>query len=264
MLLQGSHQPYVADLAEAFESEGHDRIGALTDASRVEPRYRPLYAAIVSARLQARKALLDIQDYSPLSPTYYVVLPCVTINRVERDTEIVCGMYQVDGRSGGNEAIYCGLGDRPEDYATTIRNRRFQVTDAQFGKERKGRDHRALVRSALRESAIGGRIKIHDERLERVRAEVARGKHRQPRHTRELLRIALPVLAEVAPIPAALLAFADGATGIHHAFKVHKLAKEMKGTVEARQILNEIEGRIDQLDGERAEALLELLVADYR
>jgi len=264
MLLQGDRQPYIDDLAESFESEGHDRVAALRDASRVEQRYAPLYAAIVSARLQARKALLDIQDYSPLSPTYYVVLPCVTINRPERDTEIVCGIYEVDGRSGSSEAVYFGLEDRPEDYTTSVRNGRFLVTDAQFGKQRKGRDHRTLVRAALREHAVGGRTKIRDERLERVLTDVARRKHRQPQHARKLLRIVLPVLSEVAPIPAAILAFADGAAGIQHAFKVHKLAQELRGTAEARRILDEIEGRIDQLDNERAEALLELLLAEYR
>jgi hypothetical protein len=97
-----------------------------------------------------------------------------------------------------------------------------------------------------------------------VRADVARNKHRHHHHARTLLRVALPVLAEVAPVPAALLAFADGAAGIHHAFRVHKLAQGMKGTAEARHILDEIEGRIDQLDGDRAEALLELLMADYK
>ena len=38
----------------------------------------------------------------------------------------------------------------------------------------------------------------------------------------------------------------------------------MNGPAEAREILGDIEGRIDQLDPERAEALLELLVADYK
>jgi len=74
----------------------------------------------------------------------------------------------------------------------------------------------------------------------------------------------LPVLAEVAPVPAVMLAFADGAAGIHHTFKIHRLAREMKGTNEARRMLDELEGRIDELDGDRAAALLELLVSEYK
>ena len=58
--------------------------------------------------------------------------------------------------------------------------------------------------------------------------------------------------------------FADGAVGIHHAFRVHRLAREMEGSVEARQILDEIEGRIDNLDGDHAAALLEMLMNEYR
>jgi hypothetical protein len=130
-MLAGDRLPAVDDLAEAFHSEGHDRIVALRDPARVEQLYAPLYAAMVSARLQARKAVLDIQDYVATSPTYYVVLPCVTINKSERDTEIVCGMYTVDGRAGDSSAVYSGLGDLPEGYRTTIEHGRFIVTDDQ-------------------------------------------------------------------------------------------------------------------------------------
>jgi hypothetical protein len=263
-LLAGDHRPGVEELLEAFESEGHDRLDALRDPQRVEARYAPLYAAIVSARLQARKALLDIQDYTPVTPTYWVVLPCVTINRPERDTEIVCGIYTVDGRSGGTDAVYYGLGDLPDQYTTTIAHSRFSVEDGELGQERAGRDHREMIRAALRERLTDGKIKVHDERLEQVRAEVAQNRHLKKNQARHLLRMTLPVLAEVAPVPAAMLAFADGAAGIHHTFKIHQLAREMKGSNEARRMLDELEGRIDELDGDRAVALLELLVSEYK
>jgi len=263
-MLAGDRQPSVDQLTETFHSEGHDRIAVLRDPAQVEPHYAPLYAAMVSARLQARKAVIDIQDYIATSPTYYVVLPCVTINRHERDTEIVCGMYMVDGRAGDSNTVYSGLGDLPENYSTTREHNRFVITDDQLGTERKGRDHRAMVRAALSERAPVSRVGVKDERLDRVHADVVRNKHRHKGHARQLLRISLPILAEVAPIPAALLAFGDGAAGIHHTFKVHQLAREMKDTTQARQILDEVEGRIDQLDGDQAEALLELLMADYK
>jgi hypothetical protein len=260
LLSGGPRLPHTDDLAETFHSEGRDRIAALKDPTRVDPLYAPLYAALVSSRLQARKAVLDIQDYKPKTPTYYVVLPAVTINRAERDTEIVCGMYTIDGRAGGTDAVYTGLGDLPEAYEISIEHNRFTVTDDQLGQERKGRDHRAMAR----ERAATSKLKVHDQRLDRVRTDVARNKHKHHSHARQLLRIALPVLAEVAPIPAAILAFGDGAVGIHHAFKIHRIAGEMKDTEEARRILDDIEAQVDQLSPDRAEALLELLVSDFK
>jgi hypothetical protein len=104
---------------------------------------------------------------------------------------------------------------------------------------------------------------LDDERLERVVRDVRRNRHRDHHHARTLLRIALPVLAEIAPVPMALLAFAQGAAGVHHAFRIHRIAGEMEGTEEARRLLDEIHDRIDQMEGERAEALLDLLVEEY-
>jgi hypothetical protein len=78
-----------------------------------------------------------------------------------------------------------------------------------------------------------------------------------------LLRAALPILAEVAPVPAAILLFAEGAVGIHHAFRVQQLTREMEQSLEARQILDEIEAKVDQFEPDRARALIELLMRDY-
>jgi hypothetical protein len=265
----GNHEPHVRDLRETLGSEGRDRLAALLDERRVDPLYRPLYAGIVSARLQARQAVLDIQDYLPSSPTYYLIVPCVTVNRHERDTEILCGLYTVDTRSGVSgaeaEAIYAGLGDDPEAFTTRIEHGRFIVADDQVGQERAARNHRHLARSMLLSHGELVPLRTADERLQRVREDVERDRHKHNHHhARTLLRIALPILAEVAPVPVAILAFADGAAGIHHAWRVHKLAAEMQGTDEARQILDEIHDRIDELDADRAEALLELLVQQYR
>ena len=264
-LLEGHHEPFAEELREAFGSEGHDRVAALLDENRVDPTYRALYAAMVSARLQARKVTLDIQDYSPVTPTFFLVLPCVTINRHERDTEILSGIYTVDGRDGGRDATYFGLGDDPAAYETRIGSRgRFLVTDEHVASERKGRDHRALVREQLRTQTTRQMADVQDDRLERIRQDVSQNKHHHHHHAKTLLRAALPILAEMAPIPAAVLMFADGAVGIHHAFLVHRLAREMESTGEARQILDEIEGKIDTLDGDHAAALIEMLMDEYR
>ena len=263
-LLDERRSPVLDDLREAFDSEGKDRIASLLDPGRVDPVYRPLYAAMVSARLQARKAVLDIQDRDVGPPTHWLVLPSVTVNRHERDTEILCGAYVVDGRSASRAVTYSGLGDDPTAFTITRAHDLFTVADDQVGTRRAGRDHRQLSRVHLPGHHLQDVFATaHGAALERVRHDVEQNRHRHHHHARALLRIALPILAEVAPVPAAILMFAHGAVGIHHAYKMHKLADEMRGRPEARMILDEVSGRIDQLDGEQAEALLEILMAEY-
>jgi hypothetical protein len=262
-LLRGGHEPWVEELREGFQSEGKDRITALNDSQQVDPAYRPLYAGIVSARLQARKAVLDIQELHPTTPIRFVVLPCVTINRHERDTEILCGIYTVDTASGEEPVTYFGLGDDPTSYQARVQNRQIQISDDELGTRRPGRNHRAMVRSEYQSRRASHRAKAKDQRLERIREDVARDQHRNHLHARQLLRVALPVLAEVMPVPAAIILFTEGAVGIHHAFRAHRLAREMEGSEDARKILAEVHDRIDQLDPARAEALIELLMREY-
>ncbi|MCP3980147.1 MAG: hypothetical protein GY716_12650 [bacterium] len=264
-LLAGKGGPFATDLGDAFRSEGVDRVALLNDPARVAPAVRALYAAIVSARLQARSAVLDLQDRALPRPTFSLVLPCVTLNREGSDTEILCGIYTVDGRGPVRNVEYYGLGDDPAAYEITARNRRLVVSDDQVGTQRRGRNHRALIEEQWRKHVTQhGPLELKDERMDRLRADVARNQHRNHHHARRLLRAALPILAEVAPVPAAILMFADGAVGIHHAHRIHRLAREMEGTAEARRILAEMHDRIDQLDPERAEALIEMLMREYR
>jgi hypothetical protein len=267
-LLGGAPEPFAEDLREVFLSEGLDRLALLGDPERVDPLYRALYAAIVSARLQARKAVLDLQDWRPSGPTRYVIVPSVTLDRHDRDTEIVCGLYRIEasGVEGDEPRVtYTGLGDDPSAYRIDRRNRRFIVVDEHAGQSRAGRDHRDVVREVWsRRAGAAAEALPADERLDRLRRDVDRNKHRDHHHARTLLRAALPILAEVAPVPAAVLMFAEGAVGIHHAFRVHKLAREMEGSDEARRILGEIHDRVDALPPERAEAMIELLLRDYR
>ena len=51
---------------------------------------------------------------------------------------------------------------------------------------------------------------------------------------------------------------------IHHAWKIHRLAREMEATEEARLLLRDFHDRVDRLDHDRAEALVELLMEEYR
>jgi hypothetical protein len=263
-LLGGGHEPWVEELRETFQSEGRDRIAMLLDPAVVAPAYRPLFAAIVSARLQARKAVLDIQEMRPGTPIRFIVLPCVTINRHERDTEILCGIYTIDSAQPDPTPTYFGLGDDPAAYRARVQNRQIQVVDDELGTKRGGRDHRALVRSEFHLRRGHRRRPVKDQRLERIQDDVARNSHLHHLHARALLKAALPVLAEVMPVPAAIILFAEGAAGIHHAFRAHRLAREMEGSEDARKILAEVHDRIDQLEPGRAEALIELLMREYQ
>jgi hypothetical protein len=65
-------------------------------------------------------------------------------------------------------------------------------------------------------------------------------------------------------VPAAILMFAEGAAGIHHAYRIDRLAQEMAGSEEARKVLSEVHDNIDRLEPDRAEALVELLMQEYR
>jgi hypothetical protein len=115
-LLAGADEPFARALRDAFTADGNDRIATLLDESRVDPRYRYLIAALVSTRLQAGRALQDVKDYQEVTPTVYLIVPCVTLNRPGPDTEIVCGYYVADYRTSDAAVEYHGLGDDPARY----------------------------------------------------------------------------------------------------------------------------------------------------
>ena len=124
-LLDGAAQlPAIQDLREAFQSEGLDRVAVLNDPERVAPEHKALFAAVAGARLQARSVMLDIQDYTPATPTLYLVVPCVTLNRQELDTELLCGVYHADHRGRDRTVTYQGLGDDPSTYHFEYLHRR--------------------------------------------------------------------------------------------------------------------------------------------
>ena len=259
-LMAGKRSPFLDDLRQAFDSEGRDRLSTITDDQRVDPRFQPLVAGLVSARLQGRKAVLDIQDRAPAHPTYWVVVPCVTVNRHERDTEIVCGVYTVDGREGERVVTYSGLGDDPTGYQIDRIDGRFRVTDGQVGVTRPGRQHRQMVETDLRSTRDTLRH-LPDGQLERVRQDLQQNAREDYQHVLGLLKIALPIYAEAAPVQTAAFAFAHGLAGIHHAFTIHTLSDRQSGEAEAKRILQEVYDQIDHLDGRRAAAVLSLLLS---
>jgi|GEM_PF-762151 len=261
-LLGGDRRPFAENLGEAFASEGIDRVEMLKDESLVDPEFRFLYAAAVSARLQARKVMLDIQDYGVFD-TEFLVVPCVTLNRIGRDTEIVCGFYLSTNQDGKPRQEYYGLGDDPSAFEHRIKNGRIVLSDEQVGSTREARDHRQLALAHWHQLISDRRVSLDDARIHQAKQEASR--HTGPRHERSrlMLRALLTVLYEVAPVSAAVLLFAHGAVGIHHAFRVHRLARQLENTHEAQKVLAEIKDKIDTLEPDKAEALLELLSREY-
>jgi hypothetical protein len=128
-LLDGGDMPFARDLRKVFHLEGKDRVAVLNDPDQVEPSVRALYAAIVNARMQAQTAVLDIQDFRPVTPTVYVVVPCVTLNKPGPDTELLCGFYVADHRGDEATLAYQGLGDDPARYRLRSVLPRLQIED---------------------------------------------------------------------------------------------------------------------------------------
>lgn len=116
-LFAGSSLPAAEELRQTFASKGKERLAVLEDQTRVDAQHRALLTAVSGAALQAKRAVLDIQQYRPTTPTVFLVLPCVTVNhRAGPDTELVVGEYGVD-RTGHEASVkYHGLDDDPAGY----------------------------------------------------------------------------------------------------------------------------------------------------
>jgi len=127
-LLSGGQLPALAELRELFGIDGIDRIGALCDPTRVHPDHRYLFAALVAAHLQARRAADDIRSRPPHSPTLFLVVACTTLNRPGPDTELVGGYHVIDRRARGRADKAFGLGDDPAAYRLALTPRGLLVS----------------------------------------------------------------------------------------------------------------------------------------
>ena len=128
-LMAGSDLPVVRELAETFASEGKDRLAVINDPAAVPPAHRALVAAITSAALQARRAVGDVEQRRPRTPTRFLVLPCVTINRPGPDTELLVGRYEIDWTGQVPATSYEGLGDDPASYRIAHQHGRLSVCE---------------------------------------------------------------------------------------------------------------------------------------
>lgn len=258
-MLDGASLPAIDSLKEEFLSEGKDRIATLNDPSAIDPGLRGLFAAIASTRLQARRAVLDIQDHTPASPTYYLVLPCVTLNRPQRDTELVVGFYAADYRETDLEAQYLGLGDDPGKYGLCAHHGHLQVDDGQQQHVRDARDHRALLaRQWQRKERPGLADPAHRHEVAQL---AARAQGQPPSVAKEVLGTLLGLMTLVAPIPTAVELFICGACGIHHIYQAYRLTHGTGSEHDARSIVDDVLTRIDGLPPAEMQRLIRAIAA---
>ena len=259
-LLEGRNHPFTEELREAFHSEGKSRIETLLDPQKVDPALKNLFVAIVNARLQARKCIIDIQDQPGPMPVAYLVLPCVTFNRSGRDTEMVCGVYAVDRRVHPAAVTYCGLSAEAESYRVEYRADRVRVSSPESLTPRQARDHRQLIKQTIGEQPEHFK---HHLRLNQIRSEAHLSKSRFQPYAGVLLKALLGVLLEVSPLPALLLLFGEGLVDIHHIFRLHQLSRHDDPDEEARKILADFHQTVDGLPSKRARHVVELLLEEY-
>nr|MDJ0523506.1 hypothetical protein [Planctomycetota bacterium] len=149
-VLSGSELPFAEELRADLLSEGHDRIAALQREELQADGRNVLFGALVAARLQARKCVLDIQDHTPLAPCIYIVMHGVTLNKPGQDSELIGGLYVLDHRTSKRRETYHGLGDDPSAYVLENVHGRLAVHDPQSARERPVRDHREMAADRLR------------------------------------------------------------------------------------------------------------------
>ncbi len=262
-LLAGSSLPAIKELEELFAFEGKDRLAVLRDPEQVNPRYRALFAALVAARLQARRVILDIQHMTQNSPTLFLVVPCVTLNRDTDDTEVVCGYYRADMRSDDTVIEYRGLGDDPAKYEVKEAERHLRIVDDQMDQVRLARDHRKLV---LQKWIEQQKIKpppplpADHEELRKVLAERRAGKHADHHYAKAMLKVLLKSLTLLNPISAAVLLFGEGLVDIHHAVHMHRVAHGQGDEQKTRDLLEELHDKVETLPPGRAKDLIEKLL----
>jgi hypothetical protein len=200
--------------------------------------------------------IVDIQNYQALSPTVYLVLPCVSLNHDGADTEIVVGLYVADDRDGKMHVAYEGLGDDPREFTIEQEKDLVKVNDPHVDQCRLARDHREQVLQTWlkrRADAEGSSEQLKKLREQFMGADASA-------LTSIALKSSLLMLAEVMPIPVAIMLFAHGAVGAHHMYRAHRLSQNQGDAIDAKQIINEMRARVEDMDSSEIRAHLERLV----
>lgn len=254
-LLNGSSHLFAAKLREQFFSEGKDRVALLYE--HVPEDVRMLYAALVSARLQARSAAVDAQDHQPVTPTLYVIVHAVSLNKPERDTELIGGVYVIDRRKSHRGDYYRGLGDDPTAYVMEEKHGIVHVSDPGMNEARKARNHRKLIPTARRKLP-------KNQQVEKLLKRAGDLRNADAHALRATAKTLLLLLADLSPAAAALLLFADGAAGAYNVYRVHRITNNIRADAEAHDLLMSIHDRLDHVPPERAREIIDVLGAGYQ
>ena len=292
MLLQGSSAAFLQDIELIFESEGKDRHALLLDPDVLDPALRMLYVAVVQARLEARRALLDLAQLES-GPDALLVVSAVTFNQQLHDHELLVGFYAGERESAGQlHNVWCGLPDDPRAiaYAQTPRGVQLTVrTAAEMAPPespvaapaptevppapvaappapkpptrvaRGPREHRALPAEhyfATKANPAAKTAPASAQGLELLEALDKRLNDPEHPWTSLAIKGACLGLGEVLAVPALLTLFAGGALELHHAFQLHKVAAGKADEDEVQELLDDAADDLAARSPEEARELL--------
>ncbi len=136
-----------------------------------------------------------------------------------------------------------------------------RLLDPELLKPRRARNHRAIIREAWHEATEAR--PPHPRLGDSMREVATRHDPQQLPHAKLALKGLLLLMCEVAPVPAAMLLFGEGLVHVHHTAKAHRLAREAAGDAEAITMLEDIQARVEEMEPERAQHLVALLLDTY-
>ncbi|MDE0895473.1 MAG: hypothetical protein OSB10_02700 [Planctomycetota bacterium] len=271
-LLDGATKPFTHELELLFGSEGLDRLGLLRDVNVIPAAERAVAAGVINARLQARKAMLDVGEHSwrypGKSPERILVVSCVTINRPGVDHELLAGFYGgvLDSSSpSGVKFTWTGLSDDPQELAVTHVAGALNLTcDTPPTRLARGpREHRQLaLHKVLKETSTP--VEVHsavDTAIAEIQASIKSGSN--PSAKLALTGLAA-LIGELMPIAGLALLFSSGAVELHHAWRVHRVAHGQASHTEALALFEEISDNFDQLSEGEAKLAIERLALDLK
>lgn len=280
LLLAGQSGPFLDELREAFASEGKDRVRLLRD--HVAPEHRVLYAAVVNARLQARRALLDLAQPVPaggVGPDRLLIVAAVTFNQRGADHELCVGHYAGARNPDGTlAAVWTGLGDDPTRYRYEHTLSGVHITqDGPLRRVARGPGAwRAEAAAALAaelasapepEAASTGDapVAVRPEEVPRTLDARALATLDQldallndPDHpwTSLAAKGACLALTEVLAVPAVVSLFAGGALAANHSFRMRRIARGEAAEHEVDELAHEASLDLAQRDPSESRSIL--------
>ena len=292
MVLADRKGPFATEMREALNSEGLDRIALLNDPTSVHPDYKYLYGAIVNARVQARRALLDLArplEAGEVGSDLLLVLAAVTFNQRGADHELMVGYYAGKRDPDGvMQAIWCGLGDNQlkYQYAFDLAGVKVSQPGPQKRQARGTARHRELPVEELAEQLEELRA-LPDEDTTTDRVEAPSESDAPPvqldPHSLSVLdqvdallndsdhpwtslavKGACIALTEALAVPAVLTLFAGGALAANHAFRMQRIARGGGHEHEVEELAHETALDLEQRDPREARSILMSATARMR